>query len=180
MVRKVLLVGGVLSSLLYVIGIDVIAALRYPDYHNYADQMVSEVFAVGAPTRTLMVWLFIPYNFLVFALAMGVWASAGGETRDAIYSCCARRIRGCQHSGAIALFDGPARDCGVAAGHPEYCRHDSDVDLHRRDDGVRGFRTWEAVPALLICDHRNRRRVWRLGRLLGSSHAGANAMVGPR
>ena len=79
MVRKVLLVGGVLSSLLYVIGIDVIAALRYPDYHHYADQMVSELFAVGAPTRTLMVWLLIPYNFLVFVLAMGVWASAGGK-----------------------------------------------------------------------------------------------------
>ncbi len=41
MVRKVLLVGGVLSSL-YLIAIDVIAALRYPDSHNYADQMVSE------------------------------------------------------------------------------------------------------------------------------------------
>src|SRR5678815_5700721 len=66
---KVLLVGGVLSSLLYVIGIDVIAALAYPDYHNYADQMVSELFAVGAPTRTLMVWVSIPYNVLVFALA---------------------------------------------------------------------------------------------------------------
>lgn len=79
MVRKVLLVGGALSSLLYVIGIDVIAALGYPDYHNYADQMVSELFAVGAPTRTLMVWLSVPYNFLVFALAVGVWASAGGK-----------------------------------------------------------------------------------------------------
>ena len=77
MERKVLLVGGVLSSLLYVIGIDVIAALRYPDYHNYADQMVSELLAAGAPTRTLMVWLFLPYNFLVFALAVGVWGSAG-------------------------------------------------------------------------------------------------------
>ena len=75
--RKVLLVGGVLSSLLYVIGIDLIAALRYPDYHHYADQMVSELFAVGAPTRTLMVWLSIPYNVLVFALAVGVWVSAG-------------------------------------------------------------------------------------------------------
>ena len=60
MVRKVLLVGGVFSSLLYVISIDVIAPLRYPDYHNYADQMVSELFAVGAPTRTLMVWLSHP------------------------------------------------------------------------------------------------------------------------
>ena len=79
MVRKVLLVGGVLSSLLYVIGIDVIAALAYPDYHHYADQMVSELFAVGAPTRTLMVWCSIAYNVLVFVLAMGVWASAGGK-----------------------------------------------------------------------------------------------------
>ena len=57
MARKILLVGGVFSSLLYVIGIDVIVALRYPDYHNYADQMVSELLAVGAPTRALMVWL---------------------------------------------------------------------------------------------------------------------------
>jgi len=79
MVRKVLLVGGVLSSLLYVISIDVIAALRYPGYHNYADQMVSELFAVGAPTRTLMIWLLIPYNVLVFVLALGVWASSGGR-----------------------------------------------------------------------------------------------------
>jgi hypothetical protein len=78
-VRRILLVGGVLSSILYVIGIDVIAALGYPDYHKYADQMVSELFAVGAPTRTLMVWLSIPYNFLVFALAVGVWASAGDD-----------------------------------------------------------------------------------------------------
>ena len=77
MARKILLVGGVFSSLLYVIGIDVIVALRYPDYHNYADQMVSELFAVGAPTRILMVWLSIPYNVLVFALAVGVWVSAG-------------------------------------------------------------------------------------------------------
>lgn len=48
MVRKVLLVGGVLSSLLYVIDIDVTAALRYPDYHKYGDQMVSELIAAGA------------------------------------------------------------------------------------------------------------------------------------
>ena len=70
---------GVLSSILYVIGIDVVAALRYPDDHNSANQMVSELFAVGAPTRTLMVWLSIPYNFLVFTLAAGVWASAGDD-----------------------------------------------------------------------------------------------------
>src|SRR4051812_33394371 len=77
--RRVLLVSGILSSLLHVIGIDVIAALRYPDYHNYADQMVSELIAAGSPARALMIWLFIPYNFLVFAFALGVWISAGRE-----------------------------------------------------------------------------------------------------
>jgi hypothetical protein len=77
MVRRVFLVGGVLSSLLYLIGIDVIAALRYHDYHRYTDQMVSELLAIGAPTRALLVWLCIPYNVLVFGLAVGVWASAG-------------------------------------------------------------------------------------------------------
>jgi hypothetical protein len=61
---------------LYVISIDAIAALRYPDYHAYTSQMVSELMAVGAPTRTLLIWLFVPYNLLVFAFAAGVWASA--------------------------------------------------------------------------------------------------------
>jgi Protein of unknown function (DUF998) len=75
-VRGALLACGALSSLLYIIGIDVIAALRYPEYHRYASQMVSELMAVAAPTRTLLIWLFIPYNLLVFAFAVGVWASA--------------------------------------------------------------------------------------------------------
>ena len=103
MVRKVLLVGGVLSSLLYVISIDVIAALRYPDYHNYADQMVSELFAVGAPTRTLMVWLSIPYNFLVFVLAMGVWASAGGK-RATRFTAAALVGYGALSTAGLLLF----------------------------------------------------------------------------
>lgn len=79
MFRRALLVGGALSSLLYVIAIDLIAAVRYPAYHGYADQMVSELFAAGAPTRALMVRLMIPYNVLVFGLALGVWNSAGSS-----------------------------------------------------------------------------------------------------
>ena len=58
--RKVLLIGGIFSSLLYVFGIErELCPSEYPDYHKYADQMVSELLAVGAPTRTLMVWLCI-------------------------------------------------------------------------------------------------------------------------
>jgi hypothetical protein len=75
-VTKALLVCGGLSSFLYIIGIDVIAPLRYPDYHGYTSQMVSELMAVGAPTRSVLIWLFI---LLVFAFAAGVWASSGGR-----------------------------------------------------------------------------------------------------
>ena len=57
------------------ISIDAIEALRYPDYHDYTSQMVSELMAVGAPTRTLLIWLFVPYNLLVLAFAAGVWTS---------------------------------------------------------------------------------------------------------
>lgn len=74
--RKTLLLCGALSSALYLLSIDVIAALQHPDYHNYAAQMVSELMAVGAPTRELLVYLFVPYNLLVFAFVAGVWLCA--------------------------------------------------------------------------------------------------------
>jgi hypothetical protein len=76
MVRKTLIVCGAISSILYLVSIDVIAALQHPEYHNYTAQMVSELMAVGAPTRRLLIYLFIPYNLLVFAFAAGVWLCA--------------------------------------------------------------------------------------------------------
>lgn len=76
MMKKILLACGALSSVLYLASIDVIVALRQPGYHDYSAQMVSELMAVGAPTRQLLVCLFIPYNALVFAFSAGVWLSA--------------------------------------------------------------------------------------------------------
>jgi hypothetical protein len=73
--RRALLVCGVLSSALYLLSIDLVAALLYPDYHGYKSQMVSELMARGAPTRALMVGVFVPYNLLVLAFAAGVWGS---------------------------------------------------------------------------------------------------------
>ena len=72
MVRKTLLIYGAVSSLIYLAGIDVIAALRYPDYHSYTSQMVSELFALGAPTRSLLVPLMLLYNVLVLAFAASI------------------------------------------------------------------------------------------------------------
>jgi hypothetical membrane protein len=79
MIRKILLSCGAISSLLYLIAIDVIVPLRYAGYHDFSSQMVSELMAVGAPTRNLLIWLFTPYNLLVFAFAAGVGASAQGR-----------------------------------------------------------------------------------------------------
>lgn len=75
MLRKILLVCGILSSVLYV-AIDALAALRYGAYHSYASQAISELGAVGAPTKPLVDPLFITYSILVMAFGLGVWASA--------------------------------------------------------------------------------------------------------
>jgi hypothetical protein len=75
MVRKVLFVCGILSSLLYVFT-DVLAATRWEGY-SYTSQSISELMAIGAPTRPLMISLLIPYGVLVIAFGVGVWASAG-------------------------------------------------------------------------------------------------------
>jgi hypothetical protein len=75
MVRKILLVCGILSALLYV-GTDILAAMRWEGY-SYASQTVSELIAINAPTRPLVVPLFIAYALLVYAFAVGIWQSAG-------------------------------------------------------------------------------------------------------
>src|SRR5687767_3283881 len=74
MVRKVLLICGLLSSLLY-IGADILAAMRYKGY-SYTDQTISELSAIGAPTRPLWVLLGFAYTLLVIAFGSGVWRSA--------------------------------------------------------------------------------------------------------
>jgi protein-S-isoprenylcysteine O-methyltransferase Ste14 len=74
MVRKLLLICGILSSLLYV-ATDVMASWGYEGY-SYTDQTYSELLATGAPTRSLMLLASIAYNLLVAAFAVGVWTSA--------------------------------------------------------------------------------------------------------
>lgn len=72
---KVLLVCGILSSLLYV-GTDILAAMLYPGY-SYTSQMISELGAIGAPTRSLWMAMSMVYNPLVIAFGIGVWRVAG-------------------------------------------------------------------------------------------------------
>ena len=75
MARKVLLVCGIVSSLLYVATV-VLAAMRWEGYSS-TSQTVSELIAINAPTRPLVVPLFLTYSVLVIAFGAGVWQSAG-------------------------------------------------------------------------------------------------------
>lgn len=74
MLRKTLLLCGVVASVLY-IGIDVLAAILYPGYHSFTDQMISELMAIGAPTERLVDPLLLLYDALMIAFAVGVWRS---------------------------------------------------------------------------------------------------------
>ena len=71
--RKALLVCGIVSSLLYGA---MIGAIRFDGY-SLVSQVPSELTAIGAPTRTLWMWLGSAYTVLVAAFGWGVWQSAG-------------------------------------------------------------------------------------------------------
>jgi hypothetical protein len=72
--RQVLLISGILSSLLYVAML-VFIPLWWKGYSSVS-QTVSELSAIGAPTRPLWVPFGILYTSLVTAFGWGVWASA--------------------------------------------------------------------------------------------------------
>lgn len=76
--RKALLAAGALSSLLYVVATDVVAASMWDGYRR-TEQMVSELFAVGSPGRDVLLpftWL---YTALFTAFGVGVWNSVRGH-----------------------------------------------------------------------------------------------------
>ena len=74
MTRKILLACGVLSSLLYV-AMNVFVAMQWEAYSSVS-QTISELSAIGAPTRTLWVSLGLVYTMLLTAFGTGVWRSA--------------------------------------------------------------------------------------------------------
>lgn len=75
MLRRTLLLCGIASSLLYV-AMNVVVPLQWEAYSS-ASQTVSELSAVGAPTRTFWATLGAFYTVLVTAFGWGVWKSAG-------------------------------------------------------------------------------------------------------
>lgn len=74
MLRKPLLICGILSSLLYV-AMNIFVPLQFEGYSS-ASQTVSELSAIGAPTRTIWVPLGAIYTLLFTAFGFGVRMSA--------------------------------------------------------------------------------------------------------
>ena len=71
MLRKVQFICGILASLLYA-GTDILAGILWKGY-SFTDQAVSELSAIGAPTRPLVVPLYVAHDMLMIAFGSGVW-----------------------------------------------------------------------------------------------------------
>ena len=72
---KALLGCGILSSLLYVAA-NLLGARRWRSY-SLTSHSVSELSAIGAPSRPLVIPLLTTHGALVIPFGFGVWQSAG-------------------------------------------------------------------------------------------------------
>ncbi|ETT23488.1 protein of unknown function DUF998 [Rhodococcus rhodochrous ATCC 21198] len=73
----VLLACGVVSSLLYVVAHEILAAALYDGYSRF-DQAISELTSVGAPTRAPLTAVGFVYDVLIVAFGIGVWRTGRG------------------------------------------------------------------------------------------------------
>ena len=78
MIKKILLVCGMLCSL-FVFVTDILAAMIWQDY-SYIDQSVSELSAIGTPTRFFVVPLLITSALLGTIFGIGVLLAAGKKS----------------------------------------------------------------------------------------------------
>jgi len=85
MIRELLLVCGILSSLLYV-ALTIVGAMRWEGYSS-TSQTVSELFAIDAPSRPIVVSLMLMYSVLMCAFGLGVWQSAGRKRALRAVAC---------------------------------------------------------------------------------------------
>jgi hypothetical membrane protein len=75
--QRILLLCGILSPLLYAVA-DGLAGIRWQGY-SFRDQTISELGAIGAPSRPLFSVLLIPVYLLLVAFGIGIWRSAAGR-----------------------------------------------------------------------------------------------------
>lgn len=75
MKNNYLLICGIAAALLYM-GADVFISTQYPGY-SYRDQAISELSAIGAPTKGMWTILLILFDPLLVAFGLGVRKVAG-------------------------------------------------------------------------------------------------------
>jgi hypothetical protein len=79
MATNILLASGILSSLLYVI-MNIVTPMLYKGYSPIS-QTVSELSAIGAPSRVEWIVLGMIYSLLLSGFGIGIWASAAGNQK---------------------------------------------------------------------------------------------------
>jgi hypothetical protein len=77
-VTRLLLICGAAAAVLFILTDIEAATLFYPGY-DYASQQVSELSAIGAPSRDFWTIMGYPYALLTLAFAAGVWLAAAGR-----------------------------------------------------------------------------------------------------
>jgi len=77
MARKVLLACGILSPLLYAVA-DALAGMRWEAY-SFLDQTISELGAIGAPSRMMFTIFLVPVYLLLTAFGVGVRRSVASR-----------------------------------------------------------------------------------------------------
>ena len=70
-----LLICGILQPIIRIVN-DIVAGILYPGY-SFRDQTMSQLAAVGAPTREFQMTLFTIEPLLIILFAVGVWKSSG-------------------------------------------------------------------------------------------------------
>jgi hypothetical membrane protein len=79
MLQKLLLICGILSPVLYAVS-DMLAGMQWEGY-SFRDQTISELGAIGAPSRPLFAALLLVVYGLMVAFGAGVLKAAGGNRR---------------------------------------------------------------------------------------------------
>ena len=79
MLQTILLVCGILSSVLYV-ATDLIGGMTYEEY-SFSAQTISELGAIGSPSKPLVYPLFLTYDVLLVAFGIGVMRESVARQR---------------------------------------------------------------------------------------------------
>jgi len=74
MANKILLTCGILSPVLYAVS-DVLAGMQWTGY-SFRDQTISELAAIGAPSRPLFAVLLLIVYGLMLAFGIGIWKTS--------------------------------------------------------------------------------------------------------